>query len=90
MVDKLMTLLTRMGNLHVLPCKEDPSVESLEFLNTAMTVKDSIPAMLYQVRQMDHLIGSTSKGNSHFIWLIRTSHNSRNDHRAHVYRMVPL
>ena len=81
-INKLVTVLTTMGNLDVLLYKEGTSVEPTEFLNTAMTLNDNFPAMPDQVRQMDRLITSTSKGKPYSAWLVQTNHKLRTGHRA--------
>ena len=89
-VDQLVSQLTTLGNLDVLLYKEATSVEPTEFLTSAMALKDAFPVVPYQVRKMDRLIGSMSKGKAYTVWLIRTSHQSRSESRSPLYRMVPL
>ena len=89
-VDELVTLLSILGNLDILLYKEAKCVKPTEFLITAMVLQDGLPVMLSEICQMERLVGSTSKGKSNSVWLIRPRHVSRNENRSPLYHMVPL
>ena len=89
-MQKLVRLLTTVGQLDVVLFSQSSAVDAASFLQSAMLLKDRMPFLPERVGQADRLIGSISRSQTYDVWVVRTSHQSRSESASVVYKMINM